>query len=252
MNIQNIVALASQLKGLGFDEMGYLLLKRICFKPESFCITSRITREKDQVSFEIYFERSKKDNSYLLNFYDAVLQKEVPLIQAEIAGIDIAGLEQRMSDINWKVAFDINERKQFTAENKASWENEIAIESIIDELEKLDSTEDGKPISNNLKLKYWANIPDVETIVPFNVGKNRQEISQRFYLFEGQAGISVDEAYRFLQNRWLEKQMQIKRKQTDKTETEENGDQASSGNGLLKKKRISKPKGAKRNKAIQN
>jgi hypothetical protein len=33
--------------------------------------------------------------------------------------------------------------------------------------------------------------------------------------FEDQTGISADDAYRFLQNRWLEKQMQTKGKQSD-------------------------------------
>ncbi len=51
--------------------------------------------------------------------------------------------------------------------------------------------------------------------------------------------ISLDEAYRFLQNRWLEKQMQAKLKQTDKSNREGNhdGNQYQSGTGLLRKKR---------------
>ncbi len=84
--------------------------------------------------------------------------------------------------------------------------------------------------------------------------KNKSEVSQRFYFFEGQTGISVDEAYRFLQNRWLEKQIQAKRKQSGDSNGEENNsrDQPSSSNGsLLKKKRLSKTKIGKGNKAIQ-
>jgi len=62
-------------------------------------------------------------------------------------------------------------------------------------------------------------------------------LSQRFYFFEAQTGISVDEAYRFLQNRWLEKQMQAKRKQTVANNREELTEEepTSSGNGLLKR-----------------
>ena len=65
-------------------------------------------------------------------------------------------------------------------------------------------------------------------------------MSQRFYIFEGEAEISLDEAYRFLQNRWLEKQMQAKRKHIDESNTAENHDshQTKSGAGLLRKKRI--------------
>ncbi len=67
--------------------------------------------------------------------------------------------------------------------------------------------------------------------------KNKSEVSQRFYVFDGQAGISVDEACRFLLNRWLEKQMQSKRKLTSNSEIseKEKDSHASSGNGLLKK-----------------
>ena len=70
--------------------------------------------------------------------------------------------------------------------------------------------------------------------------KIKSEVSQRFYFFEGQAGISVDEAYRFLQNRWLEKQMQAKRKEPVAINEEELSDaeHSSSGNGLLQKKRL--------------
>jgi len=65
-------------------------------------------------------------------------------------------------------------------------------------------------------------------------------LSQRFYFFEAQTGISVDEAYRFLQNRWLEKQMQAKRKESVANNGEEltEEEHTSSGNGLLQKKRL--------------
>ena len=65
--------------------------------------------------------------------------------------------------------------------------------------------------------------------------KNKTEISQRFYLFEGQAGISVDEAYQFPQNHLLEKQMQAKRKGSVAINAAElNEDEhTSSRNGLL-------------------
>jgi len=120
----------------------------------------------------------------------------------------------------------------------------------VEDLIALEAVEEGKAISISLKLKYWAGIPYQELVGNISPLKNKSEVSQRFYFFEGQAGISAVEAYRFLQNRWLEKQMQAKRKQTDETSTEENhaGDQASAGSGLLRKKRINKRIGVKNNK----
>ena len=84
--------------------------------------------------------------------------------------------------------------------------------------------------------------------------KNKSEVSQRFYFFESQTGISVDEAYRFLQNRWLEKQMQAKRKETNSTEINESekDSDASSGSGLLKKKRLGSSRTVKPNKSAMS
>ncbi|MBC7507604.1 MAG: hypothetical protein H7320_02475, partial [Ferruginibacter sp.] len=80
--------------------------------------------------------------------------------------------------------------------------------------------------------------------------KNKSEVSQRFYFFEGQRGISVDEAYRFLQNRWLEKQMQAKKKQSDESNRRqsENDANLTSDSGLLRKKRVTRNQVIKKSK----
>lgn len=64
--------------------------------------------------------------------------------------------------------------------------------------------------------------------------KGKMEISQRFYVMQSQAGISIDDAYRHLQNQWLE-EMLAKRKQVDKNNNESN-EANGFGTGLLKKK----------------
>lgn len=253
MNIQNIVALATQLETLGLSEMSSLLLKRICFKPESFTISTKLMKGNEQISFELYFEADVKVSEYILKFYDATLQKELTLPNTTINDVDIIDLDNRMKSVDWKSAFNLNMKKQWSPENKTTWEVEQSIETIITDLNQLEQSEEGKSIANSLKQKFWADIPGNDNIVNISSGKNKQDVSQRFYLFDGQPGISVDEAYRFLQNRWLEKQMQAKRKQSDDTNAEKNeqSDQASSGNGLLRKKRVGKPKGVKSKKVIQ-
>ena len=254
MNIQNIAALAEQLQSLGFDNAGYSILKRICFKPDSFMLSQKMVKVKDQLSFHLYFEKDGKKETYALMYYDAILQKEMALSGAIINEIDIAGLEKRMTEIDWKLAFDFETKRNWNVEDKASWEKEQKIELLIEELKTIETSEEGKNISTGLKLKLWAGIPYQELVGSISPLKNKTEVSQRFYFTEGQAGISVAEAYRFLQNRWLEKQMQAKRKQSDDSNGEENNsrDQPSSGNGsLLKKKRLSKTKIGKGNKAIQ-
>ena len=132
---------------------------------------------------------------------------------------------------------------------KASWEKEQKIEAVIEDLNELEKTEDGRIISVGLKLKYWAGAPYQELIGSISPIKSKSEVTQRFYFFQGQTGISVDEAYRFLQNRWLEKQMLAKRKQTDDSQVGKAGNdsQASSGNGLLMKRRLNNVKGTRKN-----
>lgn len=254
MNIENISTLGEQLQSLGFDNAGYLLLKRICFKPGSFFLSQKIEKGTGRVNFQLYFEKNSKEDLYVLMYYDAILQKEMALEKASINGVDTVALEKQMASIDWRKAFDLNEKKRCSIEDKASWENEQKIETIIAGLSALEIDEEGKSFAVALKLKYWTGASYHELFGGINPAKNKAEVSQRFYFLEGQAGISVDEAYRFLQNKCLEKEMQAKKKHTEDLQPgeSENDSQASSGSGLLKKKRQGKIRGVKTNKAVRN
>jgi hypothetical protein len=251
MNIENISALAEQLRVLGFEDEGYSLLKRICFKPEKFILSQKLKKNNEQISFQLFFERNVKQDVYALVYYDAILQKEILLDDTTINGIDIAALEKQMIAIDWKKAFDFSEKKRWNTSDKISWEVEQKIETIITNLGEIETTEEGKSIAAILKLKYWTGSAYFEIFDNISQTKNKAEISQRFYCSEGQPGISVDEAYRFLQNRKLEKQMQAKRKQTDNQNDEVQGEEnsSSSGSGLLKKRRLNGGARTKKHKA---
>ena len=252
MNIENISALLAQLQLLGFENTGYSLLKRISFKPDNFILSQQIENAKDKLRFQLFFEKDVKHDIYVLLYYDAILQKETPLIDAAINGINMANLEKSMMEIDWNNAFDFITKRQLHLEDKTSWEKEQKVESVIEGLSELEKSEDGKVVAIGLKLKYWAGISYQELFGNISPLKIKSEVSQRFYFSEGQTGITVDEAYRFLQNRWLEKQMQAKRKQTDSTEINESekDSHASSGTGLLKKKRLARSMTVKPNKSV--
>ena len=254
MNIENISALMEQLQSLGFENAGYSLLKRISFKPENFILSLKIEKLKDKLSFQLFFEKEVSKGIYVLLYYDAILEKETPLTDAAINGINTTNLEKSMTEIDWKSAFDFVTKKQLNLDDKTSWEKEQKVESVIEGLAELEKSEDGKVVSVRLKLKYWAGIPYQDVFGNISPLKNKSEVSQRFYVFEGQPGISVDEAYRFLQNRRLEKQMQAKRKERDNVEISETekGSHASSGSGLLKKKRLGNSRNIKQNKSVLN
>ena len=166
-------------------------------------------------------ERDVRQGTYGLSYYDGVLQKEMPLIDATITGINTSNLEKSMTEIDWKRAFDFVTKWQLNLEDKTSWEKEQKVEWVIEGLSELEKSENGKAVSAGLKLKYWAGIPYQELFGNISPLKNKSEVSQRFYFFEDQTGILVDEAYRFLQNRLLEKQVQAKRKETANVEINE-------------------------------
>lgn len=240
MNIQNISALSAQLKAIGFDNMGYLLAKRICLVPEDFVITEKQFKDNEQIVFHFHFQKDKKLNGYILAYYDAILQKEISLSTQVINGVNIAELQEGMNMVDWKMAFDFSTKKQFNPDDKLSYEKEQKIEGLITALSEIELTEEGKQVSILLKQKYWSEIPYNELMGNISSVKSKTELSQRFYYAEGQSCISADEAYRFLQNKWLEKQMQVKRKQQEVTDNSDAGEEpnSSSGSGLLKKKRV--------------
>lgn len=234
MNIDNVAALAAQLQELGFGDMGNILLKRICFKPDNFSITKLLEKGEDKLQLELFFEKQKEE--YFLKCYDIAIQQKLLLQSQEIDGIHIASVENKMAVIDWTQAFDLDEQKTWNA--KGDFSTEEKIESIITTLAKLELSEEGKAVASSLKSKYWNGTNYYEIYGIITAPKMKAEISQRFFLFEGQSGISLDEAYRFLQNRRMEKLMKRKQADYSNTETDEGDKSANSGSGLLKKKRI--------------
>jgi hypothetical protein len=239
MNIQNIITLEKQLQILGFQDRGSMLLTHICFKPDSFCLLQRVNREKEVMLFNLYFERLQKSDTYVLKFYDVTLQKENSVSTSPVAGIVPAELEKQMAAIDWKKAFSLDENRQWNPDDKSTWETELKISGIIESLSILENSEQGKVVASSLKQKFWSGTLYQEIIGSIALVKNKSDVSQRFYISEDGVGITAEEAYRFLQNKYMEKQLQLKRKQTDNgdesADEESNGTQSSV---LLRKKRI--------------
>lgn len=213
MNIQNIEAVSKRLIGLGFeDSILPQLVKNISFKVQDFMIHQRMIKDNDVVNFHLAFTANKSLNSYSCIYYDATLRKQIELPDIRIGEIEINELDKRMAEINWTNAFQNAENK---IRDKGLDANSVEekVENIVTDLCALEPMEEGKEIAVRLKVKYWCDT-EVEKIVGnLNSLKSKFEISQRFYLFDDEKGISVEEAYRFLHNRWMEKQLQLRKKQ---------------------------------------
>lgn len=239
MNIQNIIALAAQLKAVGFDNMGYPILKQVCLAPANFSLTEKLPKVPENILFTFHFEKQEKGESYKLLYYDAVLQQKLSVDNLSIEGVNVQDIDESMTKIDWKDVFDFSLLKPFNPDEKSSFETEVKVAGIVENLNRLERTDEGKSISIALKQKHWSGIPHLDIMGITTNGRSKSEISQRFYFSESQPVISADEVHRFLLNRWMEKQMQLKKKhQYNGSENESEDSSGVHGSGLLKKRRI--------------
>ena len=211
MNIQNIKSLQGQLTSLGFEQLVNELPKRICFKADSFTSFFETLKGRDRLNFYLYFTKDK--DTHALMYYDASILKEISFEHATINDVYTALLEKKMSSIDWASTVNPGTSEMQLNTGIDNWETETLIESVVEDLHKLGEDEAGNKIALKLKQKYWAGIPLLEQIGNISPSSNKQEVSQRFYFYPGQIGISVDEAHRFLQNMMIEKQLQLAKKQ---------------------------------------
>ncbi len=247
MNIQNIKELSETLKTLGFADLSFVLFQKICFKPDQFFLSRKIQEDKDWLNIQLFFKKDPNLEEYMLMYYDATLQKEMVFGDKIINGINIHTLDQQMKEIDWAVSFDPEGSKQWDLEDKQNMDQGRKIEAIAEQLSSLNSTQEGKIFAAVLKIKYWAGLADQDLVDSTSPLKRESEFSQRFYFFEEQPGITISEAYRFLLNKWLEKEMLAKEKAAEdnkKKEGKGNGT-TSKVNSLLPKKRSSQSSNGK-------
>ncbi|WP_121356775.1 hypothetical protein [Flavisolibacter nicotianae] len=209
MNRQNINELAEKIHRVGFEGVLPYLVQRICFQPPQFVVSRVLQKGSEKAIFHFCITRQTGTGNYVLDFYDAVLQKEAALAE-EIDGINLALLNHRMVEVDWQKVLRSGSAEASTTEERKIWAEAEAIEGIVRDLAKLEKT-GGAEAALRLKQKYWAGTEYQEFTGTSLSGKVKDEISQRFFL-QDESIISADEAFRFLQNRWLERKLQVKRR----------------------------------------
>ncbi len=183
LNEKNITALKALAQSLGFEDgLESDLRKVVCFAPASFEVSKRLARGKDVCSATIYFEKNKTE--YACLYYDVTMRKDIVLLDSDLLFA--------MQKIDWLLP------EKYCKE----------IDAVMDELNKLTD----QVLANKLKIKFWIDTPAEIYIPGLNVLRNQFEITQRFYFFENEQPITLDEAIRFLTIRWLEKQQAAKKK----------------------------------------
>lgn len=231
MNTENIASLSSMLSGAGFENLSYKLLQFICCKPPQFSISQVFAFDSDHLHCTIRFDR--KGEEYIISHYDAGLLKELAMPQLTINQISLQQLEATMHEVDWKLS---EPPVTFRIDDESTWKREKEISRIVADLAKLSAVPEGKMYADALKLRFWSGTILEELNGSLGAVRSRLEVSQRFYFINGE-GISVSEAWRFLQNRWMEKKL-LAMKKVDGSAT--SGNQPIVDGKLLKKKRMVK------------
>lgn len=206
MNLENVSSLTAILAHTGFQNLSYRLLQHICCRPVQFILTERLVRESDCLTCQLHFER--KGDEFAFTYYDAALIREQSMPTLTINQVTLRNLEEKMSEINWRQAEPVS---VFRLDDPLTWAREKAIEQVIAELARISATEEGKMYADILKVRFWSGTLLEELTGNLTAIRAKLEVSQRFYI-AGYNGITVDEALRFLQNRWLEKRLHTRKR----------------------------------------
>jgi hypothetical protein len=203
----NVTAITEIISKLGLPEsLTNELRLHLCFLPDQFYLLHYQERGRDRLRFDVCVQKEKGANAYVIPFYEACLQKTVVVPVFQVGAVNSAELEKRMSAIDWQGINKKLERVDLKA-----------IEEIVFELNQLITEPEGQQVADLLRWKYWASTPFFIYCNNNRGLKNDFEVVQRFYLFQNEEIISIDEAYRFLCHRWREKQFHGMKKQQDKS-----------------------------------
>lgn len=190
--------LAAQLQAIGFPaEVEMAIALHALFSPAQFEITCPFSKGTDQYRATAYCKADSND--LICTHYDVSLRRYSALPSQSISGISVQGLQESMQSINWKGLL-ATDGLAFTDPT-----NLDAISGVLVQLSKLSEVEQGAKFATELKLRFWEGTSLQQFIGALSQARSAIEISQRYFLFEGDSPILLEEAFRFLNHRWQEK-----------------------------------------------
>lgn len=221
MNEKNIEMLKARLLQLGFDASVETMLRcNICFMPTSFDLVHIVHSANDRFQFAVRIESAEKA-MYTVRYYNATLCKNVLIPQ------EFESLDQEMGRINWEEVFEGKTNRQSIGQTSL-----LSASAVLQKLSSLGSTAD------LLKYKHWNGTVLESMLNNISSLRSEWELAEKFYLFDEALPITFSEAVRFLNSRWMEKQMTIKKKLLVKKslpEEDNNSGGSISGGKLLSK-----------------
>ncbi|MBZ4188970.1 hypothetical protein [Niabella beijingensis] len=132
-----------------------VLREHIASNPDKFEI--RYAKNEPDGFFQYVIPVEKLNGQYTLNTYTATLVPYPPIEHAVFNGIDTSILECEMSRINWS-----NRRETHIFQGDLRSEFKLKVLDIIDKIDRLAMEPTGAFIADQLKLKYWKDIPLLE------------------------------------------------------------------------------------------
>ncbi|MBE7174242.1 MAG: hypothetical protein INR73_26955 [Williamsia sp.] len=213
MDTKNIQSLMESLVRLGFSPaVEHQLLYHICLRQKEFAVRERKAFGADIVSYSIACKIKENGTKWTCTYFDAILRKEIGTEPHLLNGTDVAKVEERMRGINWQELAYVGSAPVIQTEDKKTWEAPVLADEVMGDLEALSITPEGRDVADILRYKYWVDTPLDRLIPNLSVLKTRLELSQRFYVL-GKDSITADEAFRFLNNRWIQRQIQNGKKE---------------------------------------
>lgn len=187
--------LQQELTNLGFnDEWETSLCYYLCFRAESFVLPFTIHREDDVLLVQAQLQRDSTSGFYRCLYYDATLRKAIPAENMD------ALLMERMARVPW------SRLREPCCMNAALMEEVGAIVDMLQDMED-------QVAAGQLRARFWIDTPAQEYFYERSVVRTEWEVSQRFFFFDDEPAITIEEAYRFLNHKWLERRMQRMRKE---------------------------------------
>lgn len=182
-----------QLAVLGFeDQLEEKLMLAACFPGSASTLVFSGSAGEDLFSFLVHL--GNINSIPVVTDYLAVLRKPVPLDSVA------EPLVKRIAKLDWK---------RIAAARSFSFADITATE--LQEIKEVLQLLDKHPDHARIKYSCWRGT-NLESMIPgIAAFKNQYELSQRFYISPEHHSITSGEAMRFLQNRWLEKQVQQRR-----------------------------------------
>lgn len=209
MDQKNIELLAARLIQLGCKPMVTTqMAAHACFGLLQFDLT-HIEEYGEDCCYVVIHCRKGNHVGYDALYYTAILKRRPSVPD----GLEV--LDRQMAAVDWRQI--IATRIDGVG---CSVDDFVSVATLVDQLSEVD-------IHGILRYRYWSGT-SLETLVPELAHlKSQYEIQQRFYLTPDQAPIRFEEAYRFLQSRWMEKRFQTERKLLLKKERRSDGGDAS-------------------------